>query len=63
MDRHSDFFDFVSFVLCAGDDAAVRAFDRALSCIGAQTRQSLNACLHPNLDQESGIEMYSEDQS
>ncbi|MCP2080810.1 UNVERIFIED_ORG: hypothetical protein J2W74_001996 [Methylorubrum zatmanii] len=43
MDDHADFFDFVALVLTEGDDAAVRAFDRALDQIRAPDSESTNA--------------------
>lgn len=47
MDRHSDFFDFVMLILSDGDDATVRAFDRALEQIGAQQRQPSRSSMYP----------------
>jgi hypothetical protein len=63
MDRHSDFFYFVMLILIDGDDATVRAFDRALEHISAQQRQQSRSSLYPKSDLESGLALYSDGRS
>ncbi|MEG9503163.1 MAG: hypothetical protein MIN69_15140 [Methylorubrum extorquens] len=53
MESKAEFFDFVLFILTEGDDAAVRAFDRALDQIRAPAAESSNASLQYNREFDS----------
>nr|WP_165301590.1 hypothetical protein [Methylorubrum zatmanii] len=53
MEDHTEFFDFVRFVLVEGDDATVAAFNRALVQIRAPAAESSNASLQYNRELDS----------
>jgi len=59
MDDHADFFNLVALVLTEGDDATVRAFDRALDQVLRSNHGNSTAPMHYTGEAESLFEAFA----